>query len=286
MKMTGEYALAAPRETVWRALNDPEVLKDCIPGCESITKLSDTEMEAAAKMKVGPVSARFKGKVTLSDLDPPNSYRISGEGSGGAAGFAKGGARVTLTDGNGGGTVLSYDVDAQVGGKLAQVGQRLVDQTAKKMADEFFSRFADKLGRAPAEAAPAEAAPAQTVPTPAPEAALAAGSVQATTLSTAPQTPTEPGPPPSAPTPLDSGRPIPVEPSPAASAPAASAAPAAKPSEAPAATKVPPASATPAPPIGGNRADTKPGPALGGASRWIAIILLILAVVLLAQYMS
>ncbi|MGF7163413.1 hypothetical protein FHS85_005076 [Rhodoligotrophos appendicifer] len=150
MKMTGEYALAAPRQDVWAALNDPAVLKECIPGCETIEKISDTEMEATAKMKVGPVSARFKGRVTLSDLDPPNGYTISGEGSGGAAGFAKGGAKVRLSDGAAGGTLLSYDVDATVGGKLAQIGQRLVDQTAKKMADEFFLKFAEKVGRAPA----------------------------------------------------------------------------------------------------------------------------------------
>ncbi len=163
MKMSGEQHLAASREEVWQALNDPEVLKECIPGCESIEKLSDTEMEAVAKVKVGPVSSRFKGKVTLSDLDPPNGYRISGEGSGGAAGFAKGGAAVKLTQADDGGTLLTYDVDATVGGKLAQIGQRLIDGTARKMADQFFSRFAEKVGRAeaPAEAAtPPEAEPA------------------------------------------------------------------------------------------------------------------------------
>lgn len=152
MKMTGEYVLDAPRQEVWAALNDPAILKDCIPGCESIEKISDTEMEAVAKMKVGPVSARFKGKVTLSDLDPPNGYTITGDGTGGAAGFAKGGAKVQLADTETGGTRLAYDVDAQVGGKLAQIGQRLVDQTAKKMADEFFARFAGKVGGSPAEA--------------------------------------------------------------------------------------------------------------------------------------
>lgn len=146
MKMSGEYTLNAGREDVWQALNDPEVLKLCIPGCESIEKLSDTEMEAVATAKVGPVKAKFKGKVQLSDLDPPNSYTISGEGSGGAAGFAKGGAKVTLADADGGGTVLAYDVDATVGGKLAQIGQRLVDGAAKKMADQFFQAFADQVG--------------------------------------------------------------------------------------------------------------------------------------------
>ena len=146
MKMSGEYTLNAGREAVWQALNDPEVLRLCIPGCESIEKLSDTEMEAVATAKVGPVKAKFKGKVQLSDLDPPNSYTISGEGSGGAAGFAKGGAKVTLADADGGGTVLAYDVDATVGGKLAQIGQRLVDGAAKKMADQFFQAFADQVG--------------------------------------------------------------------------------------------------------------------------------------------
>lgn len=157
MKMSGEYTLNADRQTVWNALNDPEVLKASIPGCESIEKHSDTEMEAVATAKVGPVKAKFKGKVELSDLDPPNSYTISGEGSGGAAGFAKGGAKVALSDADGGGTVLKYDVDATVGGKLAQIGQRLVDGAAKKMADEFFSNFAEQVGgKAPEPAAAAE----------------------------------------------------------------------------------------------------------------------------------
>ncbi len=141
MDMTGEVRLPAPRETVWRALNDPEILKQSIPGCEEIQKLSDTEMTARVAAKVGPVSARFAGKVHLSDLDPPNGYTISGEGQGGVAGFAKGGAQVSLRD-DGPGTVLSYKVQAQVGGKLAQIGSRLIDATARKMADDFFTRFA------------------------------------------------------------------------------------------------------------------------------------------------
>lgn len=144
MKMSGDYTVPATREAVWDALNDPEVLKDCIPGCEDLTKTSDTEMVAAVTAKVGPVKARFKGKIQLSDLDPPNGYTISGEGSGGPAGFAKGGARVTLAEADGG-TQLSYEVEAQVGGKLAQIGQRLIDGTAKKMADQFFSNFAAKF---------------------------------------------------------------------------------------------------------------------------------------------
>jgi carbon monoxide dehydrogenase subunit G len=148
MTMTGEVELAAPREAVWKKLNDPEVLKACIPGCESLEMISDTEFQAVAVNKVGPVKARFKGKVRLTDIDPPNGYRISGEGDGGVAGFAKGGAVVALAD-RGAGTVLSYNVEAQIGGKLAQLGQRLVNGAAKKMADDFFSRFA-KAVNAPA----------------------------------------------------------------------------------------------------------------------------------------
>jgi len=142
MEMTGEYRISAPRETVWRALNDPAVLKQAIPGCEEIEKLSDTEMTAKVVAKVGPVSAKFGGKVTLSDLDPPNGYKISGEGTGGAVGFAKGGAVVKLTpDETGQGTILTYTVNAAVGGKLAQIGARLIDGTARKLADEFFGKF-------------------------------------------------------------------------------------------------------------------------------------------------
>ena len=142
MTMNGEVQLAAPREAVWTKLNDPEVLKACIPGCEELERTEDNNgFRAAAKMKVGPVSARFKGKVALSDLDPPNGYRISGEGEGGVAGFAKGGATVALSEKDGG-TLLKYDVEAQIGGKLAQLGQRLVNGAAKKLADEFFANFA------------------------------------------------------------------------------------------------------------------------------------------------
>jgi uncharacterized protein len=141
MTMTGEVQLAAPRETVWQKLNDPAVLKACIPGCEQLDKTSDTEFQAVAVTKIGPVKARWKGKVRLSDIDPPNGYRISGEGEGGVAGFAKGGADVKLTDKDGG-TSLGYNVEAQIGGKLAQLGQRLINGAAKKMADEFFGNFA------------------------------------------------------------------------------------------------------------------------------------------------
>ena len=142
MVMNGEVQLPAAREVVWAKLNDAEVLKTCIPGCESLEKLSDTEFQAVAVTKIGPVKAKFKGKIRLSDLDPPNGYRISGEGDGGVAGFAKGGATVALTVNDGGGTQLSYHVDAQIGGKLAQLGQRLVNGAAKKMADQFFKNFA------------------------------------------------------------------------------------------------------------------------------------------------
>ena len=142
MTMNGEVQLAASREAVWDKLNDPAVLKACIPGCEELEKTEgENGFRAVAKMKVGPVSARFKGKVTLSDLDPPNGYKISGEGEGGVAGFAKGGATVALSEKDGG-TLLSYNVEAQIGGKLAQLGQRLINGSAKKLADEFFANLA------------------------------------------------------------------------------------------------------------------------------------------------
>ena len=141
MTMTGEFQLAVPPQTVWERLNDPETLKVCIPGCEQLDKISDTELQAVATVKIGPVKAKFKGKVTLSDLDPPHGYKISGQGDGGVAGFAKGGAIVKLEPKDGG-TLLTYNVDAQIGGKLAQLGQRLVQGTAKKLADDFFNKFA------------------------------------------------------------------------------------------------------------------------------------------------
>jgi len=158
MDMKGEYRIPAPQQAVWEALNDPETLKACIPGCETIEKTSDTEMTATVKAKVGPVSARFKGKVTLSDLNPPNSYRISGEGQGGPAGFGKGGATVALEQ-DGSDTVLRYEATAQVGGKLAQIGARLVDGAAKKIANEFFSNFATHVGGPADVASDAESAP-------------------------------------------------------------------------------------------------------------------------------
>ncbi|MDB5509826.1 MAG: carbon monoxide dehydrogenase subunit family protein [Hyphomicrobiales bacterium] len=144
MTMKGAVALPADRETVWAKLNDPEVLKACIPGCQSLDKTSDTSFTAVVKLKVGPVGATFKGSVELTDLDPPNSYKISGQGEGGVAGFAKGGARVALTDPPEGepGCTLNYDVEANVGGKIAQLGARLIDGVAKKTADQFFANFA------------------------------------------------------------------------------------------------------------------------------------------------
>jgi carbon monoxide dehydrogenase subunit G len=147
MTMTGEVQLPARREVVWEKLNDPEVLKACIPGCEELNKESDNGFRAVATTKVGPVKARFKGRVQLTDLDPPNGYRISGEGDGGVAGFAKGGATVSLADKDGG-TLLTYNVEAQIGGKLAQLGQRLINGAAKKVADEFFRNFAGQVEKA------------------------------------------------------------------------------------------------------------------------------------------
>jgi uncharacterized protein len=151
MTMSGEVTLPASRERVWDALNDPEVLKACIPGCEELVQDDPTHFSAVAKIKLGPVKATFRGKVALEDLDPPNSYRISGEGEGGVAGFAKGGAVVTLTDADAGGTVLSYAVEAQIGGKLMQLGARLINSVAKNYADQFFDNFAKALEAQPAE---------------------------------------------------------------------------------------------------------------------------------------
>jgi uncharacterized protein len=157
MDMTGEQRIAASREAVWVALNDVEVLKACIPGCESLQKQSDTEMVAKVKLQIGPVKATFNGKVKLSDLDPPNGYRIAGEGNGGVAGYAKGGAVVHLAD-EGSGTLMKYEARADVGGKLAQLGGRLIDATAKRLADEFFAKFAARLGAMPVRAMPQPAA--------------------------------------------------------------------------------------------------------------------------------
>ena len=143
MEMKGEQLIPAPQQVVWDALNDPGVLKACVPGCESIEKSGDNEYQVLMVARVGPVSAKFKGKLTLSDINPPSSYSISFEGQGGAAGFAKGSAQVRLSS-EGAHTKLSYDVKANVGGKLAQIGSRLVDAAAKKVADDFFRNFHEK----------------------------------------------------------------------------------------------------------------------------------------------
>lgn len=165
MELKGEQHIPAPRQRVWEALNDPEVLKQCIPGCQTLEKQGDDKFTATVKAKVGPVSASFTGEVTLSDLNPPESYTISGEGKGGAAGFAKGGANVHLAEDGPSATLLTYTVNANVGGKLAQIGSRLIDSTAKKLSGEFFAKFSEVV--ASGEPAPA-AAPAAAIQEPAP----------------------------------------------------------------------------------------------------------------------
>lgn len=160
MEMTGEQLIGQPQQKVWEALNDPEVLKACIPGCDTIEKVSDTEYKMTMTAAVGPVKAKFSGKLFLSDLNPPTSYKLAFEGSGGAAGFGKGTAAVSLNQENPSTTKLSYSASAQIGGKLAQVGARLIDGVAKKMADDFFKAFTNRLGAAaPAAAVEATAAP-------------------------------------------------------------------------------------------------------------------------------
>jgi carbon monoxide dehydrogenase subunit G len=144
MEMSGEYRIDAPIADVWAALNDVEVLKACIPGCEELEKTSDTEMTAKVALKIGPVKARFKGAVTFENVDAPNGYSIVGEGQGGIAGFAKGGADVQLVE-DGKTTVLTYQAKAQVGGKMAQLGSRLIKSTSAKLADKFFKNFRDAL---------------------------------------------------------------------------------------------------------------------------------------------
>jgi len=147
MEMKGEQLIPAPQQAVWDALNDPGVLKACVPGCESIEKSGDNEYQVLMVARVGPVSAKFKGRLTLSDINPPSSYSISFEGQGGAAGFAKGSAHVSLSS-EGAHTRLSYEVKANVGGKLAQIGSRLVDAAAKKVADDFFRNLNENFASA------------------------------------------------------------------------------------------------------------------------------------------
>jgi carbon monoxide dehydrogenase subunit G len=152
MKMSGSQVIDAPREAVWKGLNDPKTLQQCIPGCESIVASSPTQMSAKVVLKIGPVRASFTGAVTLSDIKAPESYRISGKGEGGFAGFASGGATVKLTANSPSETLMEYDVDAQVGGKIAALGSRLIDSTASSLADQFFTKFASLVKRAPTAA--------------------------------------------------------------------------------------------------------------------------------------
>ncbi|WP_158808140.1 carbon monoxide dehydrogenase subunit G [Beijerinckia sp. L45] len=155
MDMNGIQRIEASREAVYAALNDTDVLRQCIPGCDAIERTSEHQMDAKATLRIGPVKATFTGKVTLSDLDPPNGYTISGEGAGGMAGFAKGRASVTLAP-DGEATILTYLVSAEIGGKIAQLGGRLIDGTAKKLAGEFFEKFGAIVG---APTSPSDAAP-------------------------------------------------------------------------------------------------------------------------------
>lgn len=170
MHMAGEQRIAAPRTRVWEALNDPEVLRQCIPGCQSLEKQADDRLAAIAEVRIGPIGARFKGDVVLSDLDAPNGYTITGSGNGGIAGNAKGSAKVRLSD-DGAGTLISYDVDAEVGGRMAQLGGPIIDATAKQLAGKFFSRFGEIVGGEIA------ATPAPAIP-PAVSAATAAPAAQ------------------------------------------------------------------------------------------------------------
>ena len=156
MEMSGEQHILLPQQRVWEALNDPAILKACIPGCESIDRISDNEYKVAMTAAVGPVKAKFSGKLLLSDIDPPNAYSLAFEGSGGAAGFGKGSAQVSLAP-ESGGTLLTYKAQASVGGKLAQIGSRLIDGVAKKMADDFFIRFNKTVAPAGELASPAAA---------------------------------------------------------------------------------------------------------------------------------
>lgn len=162
MEMTGTQRIPLPQQQVWEALNDPEILKACIPGCESITRVSDLEYKVVMTAAVGPVKARFNGKLMLGEMNPPHSYSLSFEGSGGAAGFGKGNAEVSLAP-EGSDTMLSYKANATVGGKLAQIGSRLIDGVAKKMSDDFFAKFNATVAPA-ASAGTTAAAAIQAVP--------------------------------------------------------------------------------------------------------------------------
>ena len=176
MKLTGENHINASPQEVWRALNDPDILKQAIPGCNTLEKISDTAFKATVTTKIGPVQAKFAGEVELSDLDPPHGYTISGKGSGGVAGNARGGAKVKLVP-DGTGTKLTYDVDAQVTGKLAQLGSRLIDSTAKMLAGQFFNTF-EQLVSKPVEPAGAGASVQPATATSAPDTATPAHGVR------------------------------------------------------------------------------------------------------------
>ena len=172
MEMAGERRIAATPQRVWEALNDPEVLRQCIPGCQSLEKEADDRFNAVAEIRIGPIGARFKGAVALSELDPPNGYTISGQGNGGVAGNAKGTAKVRLST-DGAGTLLAYTVDAQVGGRMAQLGGPLIDATARNMADKFFNKFGEVVGGVAPAAPPVVAAPAVATSDPVSAAAAA-----------------------------------------------------------------------------------------------------------------
>ncbi|MCA3245465.1 MAG: carbon monoxide dehydrogenase subunit G [Azospirillum sp.] len=178
MNLSGEYRLPLPRAAVWDGLNDPDVLKRCIPGCEELTKNGETEFAAKVALKIGPMSAKFAGKVTLSDIDPPRGYKIAGEGQGGVAGFGKGSAVVTLDEDGPDATILRYTADSQVGGKMAQLGSRLIDATARKLADDFFGKFAAAMGERVGPASAETGTPAAR-----PDAILAAASPTSAGLS-------------------------------------------------------------------------------------------------------
>jgi len=152
MELTGEHRIPARRETVWEGLNDPDILRDSIPGCKSLEKIGDDQLTATVAVKVGPVKANMTGNVTLSNIDAPNGYTITGEGKGAAAGFARGSADVTLEE-DGDETILRYAAQAQVGGKLAQLGARLIDATAKELAEKFFTAFCDRVAETPVDRA-------------------------------------------------------------------------------------------------------------------------------------
>jgi len=182
MEMKGSRVVPADVATTWRALNDPEVLRECIPGCESIDRVSDTEYRVLMTARVGPVSAKFSGRLTLADIAAPRSYTLKFEGQGGAAGFANGSAKVELSPVEGG-TRIDYAVNAQVGGKLAQIGSRLIDGAAKKMADEFFAKFAETLGGGDGGAAPPQSTAGSSASSSAMASVVAAGPM--TTAQTA-----------------------------------------------------------------------------------------------------